>query len=53
MGASRDDGFLAMLEHGRRRSEHEFGADRFILEIIQMATVDQLERNSSFWAFPR
>lgn len=52
MGASRDVDFLAMLDQSKRRAEDEFGVDRFIGEILGIASMFQLERNSSFWAFP-
>ena len=53
MVASRDDDFLAMLDQSKRRAEDEFGVDRFIGEILEMVTMLNLERKSSFWSFPR
>lgn len=53
MSVSARHDLAQMLEDSRRLAENEFGIDRFINEILDLALLHTIEEKSEFWKHPR
>ena len=53
LGSGHKNELQSMLRQSRLRAEAEFSVDHFIGEILELASMSQLERNSSGWTFIR
>ncbi|MCA3326000.1 MAG: hypothetical protein INF75_09230 [Roseomonas sp.] len=53
LGSGHKNELQSMLRQSRLRAENEFSVDRLIGEILELAAMCQLERNSSSWSFRR
>ncbi len=52
LGSDHKNELQDMLRQSRLRAENEFSLDRLIGEILELVSLVQLERDSSFWTFP-
>ena len=53
LGSDQKNELQNMLRQSRLRAENEFSLDRLIGEILELASMFQLENNSPFWSFTR
>jgi glycosyltransferase involved in cell wall biosynthesis len=52
LGSDHKNELQDMLRQSRLRAENEFSLDRLIGEILELASMFQVKKNSSFWTFP-